>query len=243
VREQRRGSVNQDGIELHQREVDKARAFEGRPFRDPRNKFSMPAYNAGVPRRDLDVSPIRVGVFDIEATGLNASFSRMLCVAIHKFAPNERIILRADEYPGWKEGKRASDRELVLDTLKAIDDVDILIAHNGVQYDMPFIRTRALIHGLPPVHPKKIVDPVFLARKVFKFHSNALDAISVTLGTDVQKTKIPPQVWMAAIGDGDKEAMDYIVDHCIKDVDVLTEIAHRFMPYVREINALGSDRM
>ena len=187
-------------------------------------------------------APIKVGVLDIEATGLDASFGRVLCAVLQTYGPDDQQVFRADQYPRWKKGLRANDSELVRDILVAVEDVDVIIAHNGVFYDMPFLRTRALIHGLPAVNPAKIIDPVLLARKEFRFHSNRLDSISNVLQTAVQKTPVSPAVWMAAIGDGDAAAMDEIVTHCIHDVEVLAEVTYKIRKYVRTIDSLGSWR-
>jgi hypothetical protein len=42
--------------------------------------------------------------------------------------------------------------------------------------------------------------------------------------------------------DGSKQAMDYIVEHCVADVDSLTETARIFAPYVSQIDRIGSWR-
>jgi uncharacterized protein YprB with RNaseH-like and TPR domain len=210
---------------------------EAPPLKTPKGRLFSDERNA---RKILN--PLRVAVFDIETTGLNASFGRVLCAAIQFYGPDSLEGFRADQYKEWKEGKRADDKELVADILASLEKADVVIAHNGVNFDMAFLRTRALIHGLPPVHPKKIVDPVLIARKVFRFHSNSLDSIAAMIGTDFMKTPVAPQYWIKALADGDKESLDYIMEHCIKDVYVLEEVARKIMPYARQIDAIGSWR-
>ena len=202
---------------------------KGRLFSDPRNGKSP-------------INPVRVAVFDIETTGLNASFGRVLTAAIQFYGPDELVTFRADEYKDWKLGKRSGDREIVSDILASLEKADIVIAHNGVGFDMAFLRTRAIMHELPVVHPRKIVDPVLLARRTFRFHSNRLDAIAQMLGTDFQKTPLAPKYWIKAMGDGDTESLDYIMEHNIADVYVLEEIARKIMPYVKTIDNIGSWR-
>ena len=216
--------------------------FSARPFQDPRNNFKFPAYNKGVKKRDLDLDPIRVAVFDIETTGLDASMGRVLCAVAQFYGPREKHVWRADSYPEWKTGRRGNDRALIADILGKLEQADIVIAHNGLWFDMAFLRTRALIHGLPPVHPKKIIDPMQKARKEFRFHRNSLDAISTVLGTKDHKTPLNPNTWAAAMFDGDKAAMDEIVAHCEADVEVLAEVARKMAPFVRQIDAIGSWR-
>lgn len=216
--------------------------WAGRPFDDPRNNFRKEPWNRGVPLRDTIASPIRVAVLDIETTGLDASFGRVLCGVTQFFSPDETRIRRADQHDEWNTGRRASDAELVTAILKDVEEADIVIAHNGNQFDLPFLRTRALIHGLPPVHPKKIIDPVLLARKTFRFHSNSLDSISMVMGTSDAKTRLSPRTWVAAMFNGDKDALEEIIEHCVADVRVLCEVARRVSPYIRQVDQIGSWR-
>src|SRR4029077_2722769 len=66
----------------------------GRPFDDPRNN---PKHNDARSKGGF-LSPVRVGVIDIETTGLNAGYGVVLCAVIKAYAPDEMKIFRADEY-------------------------------------------------------------------------------------------------------------------------------------------------
>lgn len=207
--------------------------WAGRVFSDPRNDKKA---------RSKEQSPLRVAVLDIEATALNASFGRVLCAVVQYYGPDEERIWRADDYEPWKRGQRSDDSELIRDILMGLEEADIVYAHNGLNYDMPFLRTRALINGLPPVHPMKIVDPVMLARRQFRFHSNRLDAIAKAMGTPNQKTDLDPNLWVRAWADGDKAAMDEIVYHCRQDVQTLADFAWGARKYIKAIDSIGSFR-
>ena len=203
----------------------------GRPFSDPRNR-----------KRIDGRSPIRIGVLDIETTSLNAAYGRVLCAVIKTFDPVEITVFRADDYETWKAGKRSDDKQLVSDLLEYLEDIDVVVAHNGVGFDLPFLRTRSIVNGLPPVNPIKILDPCRLARKQFRFAGNSLASIAMALDTENQKTPLSPQLWARAISDGDQQALDYIVEHCIADVETLEEITFRVRGFVRSIDVLGSWR-
>lgn len=202
----------------------------GRPFSDERNK------------KRLGYSPIRVATFDIETTGLNAAFGRILCACVMTYDPEEIRIFRADEYPAWKEGRRSDDHDITAELMACLEEFDVLIAHNGVKYDLPFIRMRAIQYGLPPLNPLKIVDPVLAARRQLRMQSNSLDAIAKHLDAPHQKTPLEPKVWARAMMDNDKSAMDLIVEHCIADVKVLDFVAWSMRGYIRNIDTLGSYR-
>jgi uncharacterized protein YprB with RNaseH-like and TPR domain len=223
--------VTDDVIKRIARESKKpvidARKPIGREFDDLRN---IQRYN-----------PVRVAILDIEATGLNAMFGRVLCACL-LFTDEEKVrVYRGDEFPEWKT-QRSNDSGVVGALLADMEDADIIIAHNGLNYDMPMLRTRALAYDMPPVHPKKIIDPVWKARKDLRLPSNGLAMVAEFLGVTVEKTRVAADYWVRAGMDGDAEAMDYIVDHCIKDVYVLEEVAWRLRKHVRVIDNIGSWR-
>lgn len=210
----------------------------GRPLDDPRNN---PRLNEKRQAGDF-LNPVRVGVIDIETNSLNAGFGVLLCMVGKTYSPNERRIFRADDYAPWQRGERANDRDILSDILAWMEDLDIIIAHNGLRFDLPFIRTRAVVHGLPPVNFQKIIDPVQLARQHFRFPSNSLNSISHVIGTHAEKTPLRPETWARATLNGDKAAMDEIVEHCVADVDVLEEIVWKLRGYVKTIDKAGSYR-
>ena len=215
--------------------------FEGRPWNDERNNFRMPNWNKGLPVRDITASPLRCAVVDLETSDLWGS-GRILCGVAYAFDPFEERIWRCDEHDQWATGKRYSDRELVEAILRGLEEFDIVFAYNGSAFDFPFLRTRALIHGLPPVEPRKIVDPVMLARRVFRFKSNRLDAVAHDMGCPFEKTDLDKGVWQRAMLDGDQECLDQVVIHCQFDVKVLTWVSQKMAPYVRQIDSIGSFR-
>lgn len=216
--------------------------WAGRPWNDDRNNYRMPNWNKGQAVRDLDESPLRVAVCDIETTDLWASMGRVLAANTLFYSPTESVTRRGDTYDAWKAGKRSDDSEIVRDILKDLERADIVFAYNGGAFDFPFLRTRALIHGFPPVEPKKIVDPVMLARKVFRFKSNRLDSVARDMGCPFVKTEVEKQMWAEAMLDGSETAMNYIVEHCEIDVKVLAWVAKKMAPYVRQIDSIGSFR-
>ena len=132
--------------------------------------------------------------------------------------------------------------QLVADIMSYLEELDILIAHNGVGFDLKFLRARAMAYGLPPLNPRKIIDPVLQARKYLALSSNRLDAVTQHLGTQHRKTPLDPTVWARAVMDADPDAMELIVTHCRADVQALDEVAWAMRGYVSAIDSLGSFR-
>lgn len=180
---------------------------------------------------------MRAASFDLETTNLNANFGVILCACIKPF-DKPVITLRGDHYPTWKK-QRSKDIQLCKDIWKELEKYDILIAHNGVNFDVPFLRTRLMKAGVRMPQPK-VVDPVRLARRYLRLGYNSLEQVAAHLGF-YGKTSVAGDYWMQASLDGSKKAMNYIVEHCVADVELLEKVANRVNYLVPKIGSFGSD--
>lgn len=190
---------------------------------------------------------MKVTLFDLETSNLSADFGIVLCAVVKQFTDpldaevtqSKPKVYRIDSKKGVK---MSDDSHVVKAIIETLSDSDILIAHNGVKFDRPYLNTRALKHNLAILNPNgKIIDPVKLARKHLRLTYNSLNQVASILGTKQQKTLVDGQTWMKATLDRDKEAMDYIVEHCVADVLVLEETVARLRKFVGNITPWGSD--
>lgn len=177
--------------------------------------------------------------FDLETSSLNAAFGIVLCAVVKGDCQKKPTVLRADELnPDWET--RRSDDSAVVDALAAeLLKYDVLIAHNGRDFDMKFLRTRLLRWKKGAFPKKKFVDPVLLARNYLRLDRNTLSSLGSLVGAP-EKTVVDPLVWVKAAMDGDKKSMDYIVRHCIRDVEILEKVHAAVQPYCGTINSWGS---
>ena len=79
------------------------------------------------------------------------------------------------DYKNYKPG--CDDYDLVMDLWRLLDEADIVIAHNGMDFDCKAIKARFIAHGLKPPSPYRIVDTKREMKKVARFSSNKLDWI------------------------------------------------------------------
>lgn len=180
---------------------------------------------------------MRACSFDLETSNLNANFGIILCAVVKPFDGKAKVF-RGDHYPTWKS-HRSNDRALCVDVLRELERYDIWIAHNGTHFDIPFLRTRLMRTGVR-MHQPKIVDPVKLARRYLKLGYNSLEQVAAHFGL-YGKTKVEARYWLEATLDGSHIAMDYIVKHCIADVDLLEKVADKLGYLVPRIGSFGSD--
>lgn len=181
-------------------------------------------------------------VIDIETTDLAADRGVVLCVCYESSKhPGEICTLRNDEISkGWKKGRRGDDKEIVRRTNTVIREHDVVVAHNGQRFDLPFLRTRAMRWGLPALEEPKIVDPLAILWRKHRLRSNRLGALSDILGLSDKKTPLDLSVWADAMLNGSKSAMDLIVEHCEADVRVLSGVLPHVTPYVKVLDHKGS---
>ena len=179
-----------------------------------------------------------LATFDIETTSLKADFGSLLAVCIKPWGQPVKIY-REDEY---KRPRRSRNPQMTTDVINELNKYPILVAHNGVRFDRPWLNTIAILEDLD-VHMDvkgKIIDPLMIAWRHLNFSSNSLAALSDWLGTKDKKTLVDREVWLRAGMDNDKKALDYIVDHCVKDVKVLEELLWKLRKFIPQINGWGS---
>jgi uncharacterized protein YprB with RNaseH-like and TPR domain len=177
--------------------------------------------------------------FDLETSDLSANFGVILCAVIQP-DKGPKIVLRSDQLcPTWKT-KRSDDSEIVRRIARELCQYDILIAHYGAGFDIPFLRTRLAHHDLPPFPNKKLIDPFQIARNKFRMKSNSLAALCDALGVETEKTPVLGQTWVKAFLDGDIQSMNYIVEHCVHDVAMLAELVGKLKAYSSVFNDRGS---
>jgi len=179
---------------------------------------------------------MQICVFDLETSNLKANFGVVLC-GVYKPIDGKCRVLRLDNFTDkWSE-----DRELVGALIAELSAPLVLVAHNGVRFDRPFLNARAARWGLSPLNPRgRIIDPVVVARRHFAMSWNGLESLSVFLQTEHRKHPVDGQLWLRAILDHDKSAMDEIVEHCVNDVLVLEEVVTQLQAYIGKIHEFGS---
>ena len=181
-------------------------------------------------------------ILDLETTSLDAGAGAILCASYESSKKPKRVVtLRNDRIsPIWKKGIRGDDRELVKQLSALIRDHDVIVAHNGSRFDLPYLRTRALHWRLEPLRDVKLIDPCTIAYRKFKLKSNSLGRIADYVGVKDRKTPLDMSVWMDAALNGSTRSMDLIVEHCEADIRVLSAVLTVVKPFVKVLDDRGS---
>ena len=175
---------------------------------------------------------MKITAWDIEASNLNADFGVVLCVGFKDVGEGKPVVLRIDDYPGVDIIKQ--EKRLLRDVYTRLLEADVWLTHFGTYYDISFVNTRLLYHNLPTLPAGYAhIDTWKVARNRLKLRNNRLITISEFLGTEDEKNAIRPEQWLKALG-GHRPSMDYIVEHCRRDVLVLEEAYDRLRPLVND---------
>lgn len=174
--------------------------------------------------------PERVGFLDIEATSLNASFGFMLSYCIKRRGGE---VLQRCVTPKEIHGLEF-DRRLCETFLGDLSAFDRLFTFYGTRYDVPFLRTRCLSHGLgfPPMGSLFHSDVYFGVRNRLKLHSNRLEAACTFFGIPSKGVKLDPMLWRKA-SVGCKKSLAKVLEHNVEDVVSLEQLWDVLQGHVR----------
>ena len=141
------------------------------------------------------------------------------------------------EAMGWTHSKGAQgDYSLVKKLTELIGEADEVVAHNGISFDVPWIRARAVYHGFSfPDVP--VIDTCRLARKKFFFNSNCLDYLGKLL-LNKQKIKTDYTWWLDVLADK-KGALDKMIRYNKRDVSLLRSVYKRLEPFCKAGSHVG----
>lgn len=198
--------------------------------REPRMTVTIPELLAMRPSVNLDFA-----CFDIETSNLKADFSILLTACIKPYG-QDAIVFRADNYPEW-ETERANDYQITKAIAEELRKHAIVVGHFSSGFDVPYLRAKMTKHGLEPLPQMFGIDSWRIAKNNFQVSSRRLKNLASYFDLG-EKELVEGSLWMEAAYGGDKDAMDRIVEHNIRDVEILERLACISFPYLRSIPRL-----
>ena len=118
----------------------------------------------------------------------------------------------------------------VVKTLHSVlSSADVIVAHNGDQFDIKLTEGRMLYHKLPPLPPIPSIDTLKIAKARFLLLSNKLDYLAQYLGFG-KKVPTRNELWLKVL-QGDRKAIKEMVDYNKHDVVLLEKVFLKLRPY------------
>jgi DNA polymerase III epsilon subunit-like protein len=118
-----------------------------------------------------------------------------------------------------------------------MNEADIIIAHNGIKFDVKVMNGRFFKYGLDLPAPYQVIDTFQHAVKRFKLPSSGLNYIAKYLNLP-QKKPTDFKLWVSCMK-GDKEALTRMDEYCRQDVLVLEDVYLAMRKYIQPHPAVG----
>lgn len=130
-----------------------------------------------------------------------------------------------------KESLAENDKRIVKSLWKLLDEADIVIAHNGNNFDVPNLNTRFLLNDIPPPRLYQQIDTLRVANRQFGFTHNNLDGLAKLFGFD-PKEEVHFDLWVAC-REGDDKALEKMELYNKRDVTLLEEVYLKLRPWIK----------
>lgn len=186
-------------------------------------------------------------IFNLRA-GIYAEFGKIICVAVGKFAANEagELTLRTKAYYGHDEKALLEEFKIMIEKMDA--STLRLCAHNGKEFDFPYLCRRMLVNGiqLPAVlnisgkRPWEI--PHLDTLEMWKFgdykHYTSLDLLAFIFNVPSSKNDMDGSL-VNHVYYKEKD-LEKIKTYCVSDVVVLSQLFLRLKscPLIEEKNII-----
>lgn len=135
-------------------------------------------------------------------------------------------------YAGYKADV-PDDAGICADLHALLSQADVVVAHNGKDFDVRVINGRFICHRLSPPPPFKVVDTKLLARRVARFNSNRLDDVAQLFGLGEKLPHEGFKLWRDCMA-GKPAAWKRMVRYNERDVVLLRKIYLRLLPWDKE---------
>jgi ribosomal protein S27AE len=187
---------------------------------------------------DIETSPC-VGWFWRPGYNLNLDYNNIL--------ENAKIICICYKWEGSRKtysltwDSKKNDKKMLQDFIKVLNQANEVIGHNSDKFDIKWIRTRCLIHGIDMMPEYTSIDTLKEARKGFNFPSNRLDSIGRYTGVG-KKIKTTGELWYDTCFKNNRTALDKMVKYCIQDVVLLEKVYAKMHNFIKPKYRFNTDK-
>jgi len=127
--------------------------------------------------------------------------------------------------------KKQCDKKMLKEFIKEVNKADEIIAHNGDRFDIKWLRTRCLFHGIDMFPTYQTIDTLKTAKRLFNFNSNKLDYIARYLKVGQKMETGGGELWKDIVLRKCDKSMDKMVAYCKQDVIVLEAVFNKLNAY------------
>jgi DNA polymerase elongation subunit (family B) len=172
-----------------------------------------------------------------ERAGIYSEFGKIICISAGLIKEKNPHGLRLKSFYGSDEKLILSDFSAMVSKFSKNNKEALLCAHNGKEFDYPYIARRMIIHGLiiPGILDNagkkpweiKLLDTMDLWKFGDYKNYTSLDLLTTILGIPTPKDDIDGSM-VAGVYYGENN-IERIVRYCEKDVLAITQVLLRYM--------------
>lgn len=172
-----------------------------------------------------------------ERAGIYSEFGRIICISVGYIKEKDPYALRLKSFYGDDEKTILSEFSAMLSKFSKSNRESLLCAHNGKEFDYPYIARRMIINSIliPDLLDNagkkpwevKLLDTMDLWKFGDYKNYTSLDLLTSVLGVPTPKDDIDGSM-VAGIYYDEKD-IERIVRYCEKDVIAIVQVLLRFM--------------
>lgn len=133
----------------------------------------------------------------------------------------------------WDENR--DDKKMVREFIKIMEDADEIVGHNGDNFDIKELRTRAILNRELMFPMYRTLDTLKKSRKYFRFASNKLDYIGKILTGGRKLDHEGFKLWEQVVEGNkttSKRALKKMSLYCEQDVILLEDVFMALSPFI-----------
>lgn len=124
-----------------------------------------------------------------------------------------------------------TEKQIVEQLWNLFNEADVLVAHNGDQFDIKKAKAKFIQFKMKPPALNKSVDTKKIAKSQFSFNSNSLNDLGETLGLGKKIDTGGFDLWLGCMS-GDKRAWKLMEKYNIQDVRLLQKVYLKFRSWM-----------
>lgn len=130
-----------------------------------------------------------------------------------------------------REAVNRQDGSVLQHLWSLLDEANIVIAHNGAQFDVKKMNARFALNRYSPPMPYRVIDTLRVSKRQFNFSTFKLDYVNKLFGLG-QKGHPGMQCWKDCVT-GSQTALNTLSEYCNNDVRILEELYLELRPWIK----------
>lgn len=181
---------------------------------------------------DIETSPIvgyTWGVWQTDVIEILHDW-QILSVAWKWYGERKVHVVGQDDFKDYKPGE-LNDFKVVEKIHELFTEADIVVAHNGNQFDQKKSQARMMIHGMLPPSPYKQIDTKLIAKRYGAFTRNNLKHLANDLQVSRKGEAGGFATWQGCLA-GNSKSWKQMKKYNKQDIPPLEDLYTHFRPWI-----------